>query len=69
MFKNEWENFKPVVILNLEVSELQDFYTKTGLGSFCKRSISTLINKNKKYIIRENLDREIIIGYGYHIPN
>ena len=54
--------------MNLEVSELQNFYTKTGLGSFCKRSISTLINKNKKYIIRENLDREIIIGYGYPIP-
>ena len=54
--------------MNLEVNELQNFYTKTGLGFFCKKSIGNLIKKNKKLIVRENFNREIIVGYGYPIP-
>ena len=54
--------------MNLEINELQNFYTNTFLGSFCKKNISTLIKKNEEHIIRENINQENIVGYGYPIP-
>ena len=54
--------------MNLEINELQNFYTNTLLGSFCSKNISTLIKKNEAFIVRENFNQENIVGYGYPIP-
>ena len=54
--------------MNLEIKELQNFYTNTLLGSFCSKKISMLIKKNAACIVRENFNQENIIGYGYPIP-
>ena len=54
--------------MNLEIKELQNFYTKKKLGSFCKKNIGSLINKNISNIVRENYNQENIVGYGYPIP-
>ena len=54
--------------MNLEIKELQNFYTKKKLGSFCKKNIGSLIKRNISNIVRENYNQENIIGYGYPIP-
>ena len=54
--------------MNLEIKELQNFYTKKKLGSFCKRNIGSLIKRNISNIVRENYNQENIVGYGYPIP-
>ena len=57
-----------VLILNLNIKELQNFYNQSGLGLFCKKNINELIQDNKKFLIRKSHEREIIIGYGFPIP-
>lgn len=54
--------------MNLQINELQNFYTNTALGSFCCKNISMLIKKNEKNMVRENFNQENIVGYGYPIP-
>ena len=54
--------------MNLEIKELQNFYTKKKLGSFCKKNIGSLIKTNISNIVRENYNQENILGYGYPIP-
>ena len=56
------------LILNLEIKELQNFYTNTLLGSFCSKNINNLIKKSEASIVRENFNQENIVGYGYPIP-
>ena len=47
--------------MNLEINELQNFYTNTLLGSFCSKNINTLIKKNEAFIVRENFNQENIV--------
>ena len=54
--------------MNLHISEIENFYSETELGSITSRFINESINKMDGLNIPSITEREVLIGYGYPTP-